>query len=66
MASHDEILKALLAVAGNPETGAVKDFAPLMAAAIVALDHPAGKTVRASDDLPVDAEVRVMAPKERR
>lgn len=40
MASRDEIKKTILSVAGNPETGVVKQFAGVWADAIVALDTP--------------------------
>ncbi len=40
MASKDEIKKTILEVAGNPETGVVKDYASKWADAIVALDNP--------------------------
>ena len=40
MASRDEIKKTILSVAGNPETGVVKQFAGVWADAIVALDDP--------------------------
>lgn len=38
MASHDEIKKAILAVAGNPDSGVVSELADAFAAAVVALD----------------------------
>jgi|TARA_R110000782_G_scaffold130146_2_gene221830 hypothetical protein len=38
MASRDEIKKTILSVAGNPESGVVKQFAGTWADAIVALD----------------------------
>lgn len=40
MASRDEIKKTILSVAGNPESGAIKQFADTWADAIVALDAP--------------------------
>ena len=66
MASYEEVLKAILDAAGNPTSGALKDFAPALASAVVAIDHPAGRTVRASVDLPHTAEVRVLKATERR
>jgi hypothetical protein len=38
MASYEEIKKAILDVAGNPDNGIVSELAPAFAAAIVALD----------------------------
>jgi hypothetical protein len=38
MASHDEIKKAILAVAGNPDSGVVSDLADAFASAVAALD----------------------------
>ena len=40
MASRDEIKKTILSVAGNPESGVVKQYADSWADAIVALDTP--------------------------
>lgn len=39
MATHDEIKKAILAVAGNPDSGVVSDLADAFATAVVALDN---------------------------
>jgi len=41
MATKDEIKKAILRVAGNPVSGAIKSLADEFADAIVALDAPA-------------------------
>lgn len=54
MATHAEIKKAILKVAGNPESGAIKELADEMARAIVELD--AEPTV----------ETRVIKPSEKR
>ncbi len=40
MANKEEIIKAILDVAGNPEVGVVRDFAEAWADAIVAIDNP--------------------------
>jgi hypothetical protein len=55
MASKDEIKKAILDVAGNPESGVVRDLVDAWAAAIVAIDEP----VRATPSAPVK-ETRVV------
>ena len=39
MASRDEIKKTILSVAGNPESGVIKQHADAWADAIVALDN---------------------------
>lgn len=41
MATRQEIKDTILAVAGNPESGVVKQYADAWADAIVALDAPA-------------------------
>lgn len=41
MATKDEIKKVILAVAGNPESGVVKEYADAWAEAIVNIDAPA-------------------------
>lgn len=40
MASKEEIEKTILEVAGNPESGAIREWAPVFAEAIAALDNP--------------------------
>jgi hypothetical protein len=40
MATKEDIKKAILAVAGNPDSGIVADFADKWAEAIVGLDAP--------------------------
>ena len=51
MATEAEIKKAILKVAGNPESGSIADLAEEFARAIVELDKP-------------EKEVRVVAAKE--
>jgi len=53
MASKDEIKKAILDVAGNPDSGVIRDLAEAFATAIVELDKPT-------------KEVRVVEAKETR
>lgn len=45
MASKEQIVKAILDVAGNPAAGEIKDLSEVMAEAILAIDAPA-KEVR--------------------
>jgi hypothetical protein len=45
LANREEIIKAILAVAGNPASGVIADLAPAFADAIVALDNPVEKRV---------------------
>jgi hypothetical protein len=40
MATQQEIKNAILAVAGNPDSGVIFDYADRMASAIVGLDAP--------------------------
>jgi len=40
MATESEIKKEILRVTGNPESGPLKDWAPIIAKAIAALDTP--------------------------
>lgn len=44
MATKDEIKKVILDVAGNPESGIVKEYADKWADAIAKLDAPEEKT----------------------
>ena len=66
MASKTEIKKAILDIAGNPESGPVKNLADQWADAIVALDAPvpAPQIVR-EDEEPVK-ETRVLKTSEKR
>lgn len=59
MATKDEIKAAILQVAGNPDTGVIKDLADEFATAVYALDNKASATKQAT-------EVRVIEPKETR
>lgn len=45
MATKEQIVKAILDVAGNPDAGEIKDLSSAMADAIIAIDAPA-KEVR--------------------
>lgn len=57
MATKDEIIAAIMAVAGNPEVGAVKELASEFADAIIALDNPLSKDAK---------EVRIVKAEETR
>lgn len=43
--TRDDIIAAILRVAGNPGVGAIKDLAPAMADEILGLDKRASKSV---------------------
>lgn len=58
MATYEQIKDAILAAAGNPESGVIADLASDMARAVVAIDQPEEK------DLKPMKETRVMAPSE--
>lgn len=45
MATKEQIKKAILDIAGNPESGAVYDLADAWAEAIVGLDTPATPSI---------------------
>jgi len=60
MAKKEDIRKAILKVAGDPENGVIKDLAGAMADAIVALDEP---EVKSYDPV---KETRVMKAPEKR
>lgn len=60
MATHAQVRAAILKVAGNPESGAIRDLADAMASAVVAIDAPEVKEYK-----PV-TETRVMKPSEKR
>ena len=53
MATKEQIEAAILKVAGNPDTGIIRDLAPAFAEAIVNIDAP-------------EKETRTVAPKETR
>lgn len=57
MASKEQIVAAILAVAGDPASGVVKDLVSEFADAIIALDNPTSKDAK---------EVRVVKPEETR
>lgn len=57
MATKEQIIDAILTVAGNPAAGEIKDLAEAFADAIVSLDAPSGKTAK---------EVRVVQAEETR
>jgi hypothetical protein len=59
MASKAEIKKAILDVAGNPDSGVIFDLADRFADAVVAIDSPAALEK-------ADKEVRVTKPTELR
>ena len=60
MATHAQVKAAILKVAGNPESGAIRDLADAMAKAIVEIDAPEVKEYK-----PV-AETRVLKASEKR
>lgn len=67
MATKAEIKKAILDVAGNPETGVVKEMAGAWADAIFALDNPADATVIVESSFATPAkETRVVGASEKR
>jgi hypothetical protein len=57
MATEAEIKKAILKVAGNPESGPIRDWAPILAKAIAELDSPPLQSAK---------ETRVIAVEETR
>jgi len=40
VATHEQIVSAILKVAGHPSVGVLRDLAPLMADEILAIDEP--------------------------
>ncbi len=62
MATHEEIKKAILEVAGNPDSGVIAEYAEKFADAIVGLDTPKRT---ASFDGPLK-ETRETKPEEKR
>lgn len=46
MATKEQIVKAILDVAGNPAVGVIKDLAEDFADAIISLDAPAAKETK--------------------
>lgn len=66
MATKDEIKKVILAVAGNPESGVVKQYADAWAEAIVNIDAPAeAPKVEREVEEPVK-ETRILGVAEKR
>lgn len=66
MATKAEIKKVILDIAGNPESGPVKNLADQWADAIVALNAPApAPTVVREDEEPIK-ETRVLKASEKR
>ena len=65
MASKQDIKKAILAVAGSPDSGVVVQLADAWADAIIALDEPAKVQVGASSEK-ADKEVRIVKAAETR
>ena len=65
MASKADVKKAILAVAGDPESGVVFDLADKMAEAIVGLDAPSPTKESASFERPAK-ETRISKPEEKR
>lgn len=60
MATHAQIKSAILKVAGNPESGVIRDLADAMATAVEAIDAPEVKEYK-----PV-SETRIIKPSEKR
>lgn len=61
MATKEQIKKAILEVAGNPESGVIFELADHFADAVVAIDAPAPAEVKSADK-----EIRVTKPEEKR
>jgi len=66
MATRAEIKKVILDVAGNPESGPVKQLADRWADAIVAIDAPAPAPKVAREDVEPIKETRVLKAAEKR
>lgn len=58
MASIDQIKKAIMDVAGNPDSGIIKELSQTFAEAVYALDNEVPTKA--------DKEVRIVQPKETR
>lgn len=63
MATRQEIKDTILRVAGNPESGVVKQYVDRWADAIVALDKPAEPEKKAEPEV---KETRVISAAEKR
>ncbi len=59
MATKEQIKKAILEVAGNPESGVIFDLADGFADAVVAIDTPAPAEAKSAEK-----EIRVTKPTE--
>lgn len=66
MASKAEIKKVILDIAGNPESGPVRQLVDAWASAIVALDAPAPTPIVEREDEEPVKETRVIRPSEKR
>jgi hypothetical protein len=66
MASKEEIKKAILDVAGHPETGPIRELLVAWADAIVAIDAPAPAPVVEREDAAPVKETRVLNVAEKR
>lgn len=66
MASKAEIKKVILDIAGNPESGPVKNLADQWADAIVALDAPVPRPEVVREDEEPVKETRVLKASEKR
>lgn len=66
MATKAEIKKVIMDVAGNPESGPVKQLADQWAEAIVALDAPAPAPTVEREDVEPAKETRVLKAAEKR
>jgi hypothetical protein len=66
MATRDEIKKAILEVAGHPETGVVRELVNKWADAIVDIDSPEAPPVVRRVDMEPIKETRVMPIAEKR
>ena len=63
MATRQEIKDAILKVAGNPDSGVVRQYVDAWADAIVALDEPVKPEVKAEPEV---KETRVISAAEKR
>jgi hypothetical protein len=65
MATKDQIKKAILDIAGNPESGPIASLADAWAEAIVGLDSTVPSKESASSDKPAK-ETRILKAEEKR
>jgi hypothetical protein len=66
MATKDEIKKVILDMAGNPESGIVKEYADVWAEAIVKIDAPAEAPEVEREVVEPIKETRVLGVAEKR